>query len=111
MRAVRILFVRRAETDVTVDDDERRFFGLVAGFFDGAVERFQIVRVGDVLDEPAVGFEAERDIFGECERRFAFDGDFVVVVKNNALIKSQSSLHFSSCLKKKLTELLCTNKG
>lgn len=32
--------------------------------------------------------------------------DFVVVVKNNAFIKSKNSLHFSSCLKKKLTELL-----
>jgi hypothetical protein len=54
---------------------------LLDGLLDGAVKGLEVVGVRDVLNEPAVGFEPECHVFAERQRGFAFDGDFVVVVK------------------------------
>jgi hypothetical protein len=58
--AGRVLLRGRAVADVAVDDDKRRFLGLLERPLDGAVERLEIVGVGDMLDEPAVGLESRR---------------------------------------------------
>ena len=49
-------------------------------FLNARCERRRSLASVDVLDVPAVGLEAGADVFGEGQRRVAFDGDVVVVV-------------------------------
>ena len=57
--------------------------------FDGAVDRLEIIGVGDMLDEPAVRLESRRDILAKRQRGLALDGDLVVVVKPQQLVQAE----------------------
>ena len=76
-----VLLVRRAVTDVAVDDDQRRPLALATEPVERGCNGLRVVGVREALDPPTVGFEARAHVLGERERRVALDRDAVVVVE------------------------------
>ena len=66
-------------------DDERRAVRLGLGLGDGAIDRGQVVDVGDVQHLPAVRLKALGRIVAEREVGAPVDGDAVVVVEADEL--------------------------
>ena len=59
---------------------------------EGPVHGFEVVAVGQVLDEPAVGLEALADVFlAESEIGGAFDSDVVVVVQEDQIVEPEET--------------------
>ncbi len=85
-RAVRLRGVDRVrggEGDVAADDDDGRARVGLRGV-DRGRERVDVLRVGDVLDVPALSGEARALVLGvEAERRRPVDRDPVVVVEDD----------------------------
>ena len=86
-----IVLVGRAEAYDGVDDDEGRLVGDGLGLFDGGAEGVEVLDVGNMLDVPAVGFEALADVFAEGEVGVAVDGDGVVVVEVDELAQLEEA--------------------
>ena len=53
---------------------------VACGKFVCALHQFEVVRIGDASDFPAVAQEAGRNIFGERDVCVALDGDAVAVI-------------------------------
>ena len=77
--AVRVLLVRRARGDVGAHDDQRRPVGHLARVGERVLDAVQPDVLAEVLDVPAVGLVAARDVLGERQRGVALDRDVVVV--------------------------------
>ena len=77
-------FGTRAGGQTVTDDgaaENERGTGIGFGGFEGEVNGFDIVAIGENLGVPAVGVETGGAVLGEGEGGVAFDGDVVVVVE------------------------------
>jgi hypothetical protein len=68
VRRARVLLVRRAVRDVTVDDDQRRAIGGVREGRERALEHLQIVGIADARDVPAVADESRGHVVAVRQR-------------------------------------------
>ena len=89
MRFRGVLLVWTAPADVSADNDQRRPLGDALRVRDRRIDRVEIVAVGDVLDMPAVGFEALRRVVREGEVGGPVDSDAIVVVESDQLAELQ----------------------
>ena len=80
MGTVRVGFVRRAETDHGIDDDQGRFVGGRAELTKGGLQTPEFVGVGHMDRVPAKPAKALRDAFAKRQVRMAFDRDPVVII-------------------------------
>ena len=91
VRCGRVLFVRRAVADVTVQDNERRTPLRLLEDVDCVLDTLQVVGVTDSQHVPSVGQESRLHIFGKGDPRISLDGDVVVVVDPAEIIEPQVS--------------------
>ena len=75
-----VLLMRRAEADVAAHDDQRRPVPGRTELVQGRPECSGIVRVGDLMDRPAIGRKTRADILGESELGPALNRDVVGIV-------------------------------
>ena len=81
VRFLGVLAVRRSETDVAIDDDQRRPVRLPLRRLDGDVDQSEIVDVADAQHIPVPALEARGHVVAEGQRSVALDGDVIVVVE------------------------------
>src|SRR5262249_38145630 len=85
----RIDLVRRAIADVAVQNDQRgSTFGLAE---DGKriLDALEVVGITNPQDVPVIAEESRRDVLGEGDTRFAFDGDVVVVIDPAEVVEAE----------------------
>ena len=78
MSGAGVLLVRRAIADVALDDDQRRRVAVALKVVERLGQPPRVVGVADMLDIPAIGAKARRDIVAESEFGVAFDGDWLL---------------------------------
>src|ERR1051325_3024857 len=89
MRFRSVLFVRRAVTDVAVQDNKRRpAFGF-AEDLERVFDSIHVVCVTNAQNIPTISQETSGDIFGEGEVRVAFDRDMIVVEDPAKIIQTE----------------------
>src|ERR1700756_5106959 len=76
-----VMPVRRAISDMALDDNERRRILGTTEILDGLAEPLEIVDVANAQHVPAVGKEARRYIVAEGEIGVSFDGHAVIVIE------------------------------
>jgi hypothetical protein len=81
--------VRRAITDVAVEDDQRRPVRGLGEHLQRVLDAPQVVGVADAQHVPAIGLEARGDVLGEGDAGLAFDGDVVVVVDPAEVVQGE----------------------
>src|SRR6266567_3907775 len=91
MRGVGVLLMRRAISDMAIDDDES--WPIIRGkkFIECIRQRIEIVRVSDVSYVPAVSAEAHGDIFTERPIGGTVKRDLVGVVNPTEVRKLEMS--------------------
>src|SRR5262245_39710691 len=85
----RVLLVRGAVADVTVQHNES---GTLFGFpedVDGVLDALDVVGVADAQDVPTVIQKPACNVLSESDARIALDGDVVVVVDPAEIIEAQ----------------------
>ena len=80
MRPAGILFVRRAVSDVTIDNNQGGPILAVLKGSERTAEHFEVIRIADTRHIPAVRDKPRSHVLGEGQRSVAFDRDVVVVV-------------------------------
>ena len=80
MRGAAVVLVRRAITDMALDDDQCRRVMDGAERLEGLRESLRVIGVANVQHVPAISAETRRDVLAECEIRVAFDGYAVAVI-------------------------------
>src|SRR5262245_34815011 len=80
VRSARILTMRRAIADMTINNYDGRSARRPRGIPKGVLDSIKIVGITHTNHVPSVGKEPTSDIFGERDIGLAFDGDVVVVV-------------------------------
>src|SRR5262249_28917070 len=91
MRSTRILTMRRAISDMTIDDYDRWSARRAHGVPKGPLDSIKIVGITHTNHVPSVGQEPPSDILGERDIRLAFDGDVVVVVDPAQVVELEVS--------------------
>ena len=89
MRLKSVLLMRRAVAQMRAHADQGRTFALVAGRLQRAIERREIVAVGDLLHMPIIGLEPFAAIFGEGDVGARRKRDVVFIVKADELAEPQ----------------------
>src|SRR5262249_44451502 len=89
VRGGSILLVRRAVTDVAVQNDECRTSLRLAEASQRLLDAFEIVGIAHPQDVPPVPQESGGDVLGEGDARVPLDGDVVVVVDPAEVIEPE----------------------
>src|SRR5215467_5779617 len=76
----RILTMRRAISNMALYVYYGRLARRPSGIAEGVLDSIKVVGIAHTNHVPSVGQEPPRDVLGERDIRFAFDGDVVVVV-------------------------------
>src|SRR4030095_9218675 len=85
----RVLLVRGAVADVTVENNEGGAFLGLAKDVPGVLDALDVVGVADAQDVPPVGQKPRLDVFSKSDARFTLDGDVVVVVDPAKVVETE----------------------
>src|SRR5262245_10481956 len=91
VRRTRVLLVRRAVGDVTVDDDQGRSIARALERPERALEHLEIIGVADARDVPPEPDDARGHIIAVRQRRVALDGYVIVVVDPTEVVEFEVS--------------------